>query len=492
MNWLRWLVLILSVCAVGLAVWRLEGARAGLEIRHDVVGETPVTVYRTAGADPAPAVVIAHGFAGSRQLMEAFALTLARAGYVAVSFDFEGHGRNPVPMSGDVTRIDGTTQLLMAETGRVTDYALSLQGVDGRVALLGHSMASDVIVRQTLADPRVSATVAISMFSQAVSASEPRRLIAISGAWEAALRAEALRVLRLVDPSAEEGETVASGDVTRRAVVAPHVEHVGVLYAATSLQAARDWLDESYGRTSSAALATTGGWIALLLAGLVGLAWPLSRLAPKGLAQPAPLPRRDYWMALGAASIVTPLVLWPVDLKILPVLVADYLALHLLVFGGLAGGVLWLRGYRPGGWHPWVGLALLIYGIAVFGGALDRYVASFMPHAGRMVIILAIALGAVAYMLADTWLSGGGTAALWRRIVAKLGFFVSLAIAVALDLEGLFFLLIILPVIVLYFVVFGTMGAWLGRRTGAVGSVGVALGLILAWSLGVSFPMFAL
>jgi hypothetical protein len=223
----------------------------------------------------------------------------------------------------------------------------------------------------------------------------------------------------------------------------------------------------------------------------VGLAWPLSALAPRG-PRPATLPRRDFALALGAASLATPLVLWPVEIEILPVLVADYLALHLLVFGLVACGILWARGHRPGGWRMAVGLALAVYGIAVFGGALDRYVASFMPYAGRLPIIAAIAVGAVAFLLADTWLSGAGTAPLWRRATAKLGFFVSLGIAVALDFEGLFFLLIILPVIVLYFAVFGTMGGWLGRRTGAVGGIGAGLGLVLAWSLGVSFPMFAL
>lgn len=248
MSSIRWLVLALSLVAVTFSVWRLEGMRAGIEITRDAVGPTPVTVYRLPDAGPAPAVVIAHGFAGSMQLMEAFALTLAQAGYVAVSFDFEGHGRNPVPMSGDVSRIDGTTQLLMSETGRVTDYALALPGVDGRVALLGHSMASDVIVRQTIADPRVSATVAISMFSQAVNAEQPSNLIAINGAWETMLREEARRVIRLIDPDAEEGQTVQAGDVVRRAVASPNVEHVGVLYSATSLQEARDWLDRSYGR----------------------------------------------------------------------------------------------------------------------------------------------------------------------------------------------------------------------------------------------------
>lgn len=490
MSWIRWLVLALSVGAIALAAWRLEAMRAGLEITRDTVGTTPVTVYRTPGAEPAPTVVIAHGFAGSMQLMEAFALTLARAGYVAVSFDFEGHGRNPVPMSGDVTRIDGTTQLLMSETGRVTDYALALPGVDGHVALLGHSMASDVIVRQTLADPRVSATVAISMFSQAVTAEAPGNLIAINGAWEAMLRAEARRVVGLIDPEAVEGETVRAGDVVRRAVAAPGVEHVGVLYSATSLREARNWLDRSYGRSAETALATTGGWITLLLAGLVGLIWPLAGLAPVGRA-PAPLPRRDFAVALGAASLITPLILWPVEIEILPVLVADYLALHLLVFGGIACGYLYWRGHRPGGWSVLPGLALALYGILIFGSALDRYVASFMPHAGRVPVIAAIAFGAAAFMLADTWLSGAGRAPLWRKGAVKLGIFVSLGLAVALDFESLFFLMIILPVILLYFAVFGTMAGWVGRRSGAVGSIGIGLGLILAWALGVSFPMFA-
>ena len=152
------------------------------------------------GTAPAPVAVIAHGFAGSRQLMEGFALTLARAGYIAVSYDLEGHGRNPVPMSGDVTKISGTTQILMDELARVSDAALALPGADGRLALIGHSMASDIVVRQAVRDPRVGATVAVSMFSRAVTPTEPRNLLVIAGAWEGMLAAEAAAALRQSDP----------------------------------------------------------------------------------------------------------------------------------------------------------------------------------------------------------------------------------------------------------------------------------------------------
>ena len=54
----------------------------------------------------------------------------------------------------------------------------------------------------------------------------------------------------------------------------------------------------------------------------------------------------------------------------------------------------------------------------------------------------------------------------------------------------MFFLIIILPVILLFYLSFGTMGRFVGQRTGSVVAVGLGLGLILGWALGVTFPMF--
>lgn len=477
-------------CAAG--IWRLEAERAGVTISTLQAGTTPITVYRRDHAAAAPVVVIAHGFAGSRQFMEAYALTLAHAGYLAVSFDFEGHGRNPTPMSGDVTRVDGTTRKLMNEIGRVTDLALSLPGADGRVALLGHSMASDIIVRQAQADPRVAATVAISMFSEAVTPTAPRNLLIITGAWETALREAALHNLKLADPAAREDDTV--GDPTgrggRRAVVAPAVEHVSVLYSTTALREARDWLDQVFARNSSGPVAATGGPIALLLAGIVLLAWPLAELLPKGDAPPPAIALRSLAIATLVPAVVTPVVLRFVETRFLPVLVADYLAVHLFVYGALSLSLLRLQGVRFGRMAWVAALVLAAYGIIGFGGALDRYVASFMPIAARLPIIAAIAVGAVPAMLADNIANQGGHAALWRTVWIRGAFLASLGGAVALDFKRLFFLLIIIPVIVLFFIVFGLIGGYVGRRTCSPLAEGIGLGLILAWSLGASFPMF--
>jgi dienelactone hydrolase len=489
---LRWIAAAIGILCIGSGTWQLERERSDLSIEQLEVGRTPATVYRRNGGAKAPAVVIAHGFAGSRQLMEAYALTLARAGYVAVSFDFEGHGRNPSPMTGDITRVDGTTRLLMRELGGVIDAALALPGVDGRVALLGHSMASDIIVRQAIADPRVAATVAVSMFSEAVTASQPRDLLMVTGEWETFLRQDALRNARLAEPSATEGTTVGDPSIGtgRRAAVAPDVEHVSVLYSPTALREARAWLDAAFGRASSGPVSATGGPIVLLLLGIVVLAWPLSRLLPKGEMAPTPLSLGTFLLAVVVPAVSTPVLLSFVDTRFLPVLVADYLAGHLLVYGLIALGLMRWRGIKfgPVAWIP--ALALAVYGILVFGGALDRYVASFWPIPARLPIIAAIAAGALPYMLADSLITEGGRAALWRVLAARGIFIASLGAAVALDFKRLFFLLIIIPVIVVFFTIFGVMGGWVGRRTGSPWAIGIGLGLLLAWALGVSFPMF--
>ena len=190
-------------------------------------------------------------------------------------------------------------------------------------------------------------------------------------------------------------------------------------------------------------------------------------------------------------AAVTPLVLSRIDTHFLPVLVADYLAVHLFVYGALSLGILFWSGVRIGRVAWLSGFALAAYGIVVFGGALDRYVASFMPNLARLPIIAAIAVGAVPYMLSDSLVTDNGRASFLRVFIARGAFLASLGAAVALDFKRLFFLVIIIPVILLFFIIFGLMGGWVGRRTMSPAAVGIGLGLILAWSLGVTFPMFS-
>jgi hypothetical protein len=76
-------------------------------------------------------------------------------------------------------------------------------------------------------------------------------------------------------------------------------------------------------------------------------------------------------------------------------------------------------------------------------------------------------------------------------VASKAAFILSLAIAVALDFERLFFLIIIVPVIILFFVFFGVVSGWVYARTRNPLVAGLANAVAIAWAIGVVFPLVA-
>jgi hypothetical protein len=490
----------LAAAALAVALAMLAAQSFGLSVTRDRVGTTPVTVY-SAGAGPAPVVVIAHGFAGSQQLMAPFATTLARSGYLAVTYDALGHGRNPAPMTGDVTQVDGATAALVAELGRVSDWALALSGADGRLALLGHSMASDIVVRQAIEDPRVAAVVAVSMFSPVVTAELPANLLVISGAWEGMLLDEALRVTgEFAGAEAVAGVTYGEPGTgpARRAAVAPGVEHIGVLYSATGQREARDWLNATFGRTGEGAVDGRGKWIALWIASAAVLAWAAAPVLPVvRRAKPAvPVPAARIVAAGLLPALATPPIAVLLPLRLVPVPVADYLVLHFAVYGLLTGLAIVLL-HLPAPARPRIGalavaaLALVAFAVLAVFLPLDRFVTAFMPTAQRAGLFLTLGLAVGLYFVADEWLTRGPGAPPWAYAFTKLAFLGSLAIAVAIDLPRLFFLLIVFPVVVLFFVLFGLGSRWSRIWTEHPMPAALANAVLFAWAIAVTFPVLA-
>jgi len=495
---------ILAGLAIAVSLFQLFATRAGLSVERITIGQTPATIYRPASAAPAPVVVIAHGFAGSQQLMQAFAHTFARNGLIAVTFDFLGHGRNPGPLAGSITEIDGATRNLVAQTTEVVAFARKLG--DGRLGILGHSMASDIVIRTAQASPDIAATIAVSAFSRVVTSDSPRNLLLVAGGWESRLRTEALRLAGQVSAPEPAREGVTYGSFTagtaRRVALAEDTEHVSVLYSTISMAETQNWLDGAFGIVRSGPIYRDGrgGWIALLLAGLVLAVLPLSRLLPVVSERPlgAGLGWRRLWPALLVPAIATPLILRVVPTHFLPVLVGDYLAAHFALYGLLTWlCLLWLS---AGSQTPLalprnrLLLAIALATVICLGGiglAIDSFVTSFMPGPARLPLILALLVGTLSYFSASEWLLRGEGAARGGYLLAQIAFLLSLALAVALDFQRLFFLAIIVPVIVPFLLVYGLFSFWLYRRTGHPWVAGVANAIAFAWAIGVTFPLLA-
>jgi alpha/beta superfamily hydrolase len=492
---------MISVVAIAMGLFQLQGGHADLRITRMTVGDTPLTIFRPASDTPAPIIVIAHGFAGSQQLMQPFAQTLAHHGYIAVTFDFYGHGRNPAPMRGAIGDGEAITSQLQEQLGAVIDFARTLGGSDGRMALLGHSMASDIVIRSAVSRPDIQATVAVSAFSPVVAATSPRNLLVIVGALEPQiLMDEGLRMLRLSAGS----DAVAGkiyGDVTsgtaRELVVAGGVEHIGVLYSHDSLTQSAQWFNRTYDRTITGPIDRRGIWLALTFAGILALAWPLSHLLPVASAKPvgADLTWGRLAVAAAAPAIITPLLLWKAPTDFLPMLLGDYLMLHFLIYGILTAAVTFTLGghvmSKPASWRA-AGLAALgvvVYSLITIGGTLDHYVFSFMPIPERAPLLLALSCGTVPYFLADEWLTRGPHARRGSYPLTKLFFLLSLAAAIALNPMKLFFLAIIVPAILILQVIFGLISRWSYRATHHPLPGAVANAIVFAWAIGVTFPL---
>lgn len=461
---LRDLLLLLSALAtIAFSLVRLEEAARGVEREPLLVeGVIPATLFRAEGAPPGPVVVIAHGFSGSQTLMRSLALTFAANGLAALTFDFPGHGRHPAPLGGDLFALDGATARLVATTRAVLAETRRLG--DGRVALLGHSMAGDVIVRTTALEPDIAAVVAISLFSPAVTAREPRNLLVIAGAWEGRLAAEALRLASLASAPEPPAYGVTYGrfedGTARRAVLAPNVEHVGVLFSTTTLAEAQAWLDAAFGRRPSGPLrlAERGPALLLLLAGCILLSRQLVRLLPRLPERPAEtaLPWRGLAGPLAAACLLPPLLFRLLPPDFLETALLDHLAAQLFLFGLLLLALARRLRHAPRPRPPIGALLAATAGAAIalvlpLGLAVHHELTDLPPTPARLPVGTALLVGALPFFLAVELQGRGPGAARGAPVAIFAGLLLSLALAIALDRERLLFLgalaIVLVPVL---------------------------------------------
>ncbi|MFC6020846.1 alpha/beta fold hydrolase [Plantactinospora solaniradicis] len=399
------LLLVAGALVVGYAGRDLRSASV-----H--VADVPVEVVRPVGGGAGrPAVVVAHGYAGSGRLMRPFADTLVRRGYVVALPDLAGHAAN----TGQATGPDEIDRELAA----VVRYVRGLPEVDpARVALLGHSMGAAAVVRVGAADPLIAATVAISLGDSTAAALQPgpRHLLLVVGALEPA-------GIRSVSQAA-----VADGSAGRRMVRVSFVEHVGVLYASRTHREAARWLDDALRHqperqvVAAKRRVAAGGLIMIgtLLLVIAALIRPSARHAPSPPAGSV-LPVREPMAWLVGAVLVAPvpaLVGGWLSTRMLPAPVSGYLVGYFALAGAtLATAAVVARrraGARPAeddagdpvgslrhDTAPWTAaasaVALAVAASAAVVVPIHLGLTSVVPHGSRwwLIGLLVLATGAL-------------------------------------------------------------------------------------------------
>ncbi|AHK78854.1 dienelactone hydrolase [Ectothiorhodospira haloalkaliphila] len=506
----RGLTALVAAMGILVALWQLMSGPGGLQITHDRVDGVPITVVSPAATEPGPVAVIAHGFAGSRQMMQPLAITLARQGYLAITLDFPGHGANAEPFVPDLMAMERRRHLLGGALERVVDHARSHPAGDGSVTLMGHSMAGDIMLQHGQQHPgQVRSMVLISPFiAEDTSMEGLDNLLFIFGELEPEpLRNTAMPAFELHDPArVQPGMTYgdfAKGDARRLAVI-EGAEHMGIIQARQALLEALAWMEGVTPADLDAPFVDARGpWLGLLFMSIIALAWPLMRTLPR-VAHPArgsDMPWRRLWPVAVIPAVLTPLLLWQVPLGLLPLLLSDYLTMHFAVYGLLTWAGLWLMqrhhgnvfGPFPGrtAWGALIAATMLAttYGTLAVGLPIHAFVTGYLPIPERLVWLPVIFLGTLLFFSADEWLTRGETGTTGSHIFTKLLFLLSLVGAVALRLDELFFLIIIFPAIAAFLLVYGLLARWIFTGTGhpLVGAIAVAFSL--AWGMSVTFPL---
>ena len=236
----RYFLLIIALLLILLSWWGVASARDGLVVRSLNREGVPLLYVAPQHAKKVPGVLVAHGFAGSKQLMLGYTQVLAHAGYAVISWDFAGHGANAAPLG----------RLSLQQDLDVAYAALIEQSqVDpARLALLGHSMGSGAVMSAGIGDvDRFAATVAISPTGAQVTPSTPRNLLLQAGSWEGGFVRNAEKLLLA---AGGENKNLAQGR-GRSLIIIPNAEHITILFRPGSHQAALTWLNATFGVSPS-------------------------------------------------------------------------------------------------------------------------------------------------------------------------------------------------------------------------------------------------
>ena len=480
---IRLILMAVAILLILVAWQQTLAAGRGLMARDLVAeGGTSLRYIAPEGGQQLPGVVIAHGFAGSKQLMYGFGNALARAGYGVMLFDFDGHGSS----GGRLSQGQSTLQRNLAAAREALAAQPEIDPV--RLALLGHSMGSGAVMSAAIdASQLYQATVAVSPTGAAVTADRPRNLLLMAGSLEPQFLGNARDLLAAAGGANDD----LSGGRGRALVEMPRVEHITILFSRASHQAALDWLDRTFVRPQSTVAPDRRlVWFGVHLAGWLLLAVAAGPLLAGGERVEAAGRAPWRWLGLPLGAAVAAVTLF------LAGRLFDVSALGGLLVGGAVGlwflvlGLVWLaaafRPTRPSAGD--LGWGLLLFALlTVAFGVMAHF--TWQPWAlsaarlWRWPLVAAAALPwSLASALAQYRLRPAARAGWWLYQSAVIVGGLGLTILLAPQLAFVFLLLPVFPVIL------GVLAA-AGMAVDRPWAVALGNALFFGWLLVAVFPL---
>jgi len=461
----------------------MSDARWQIERHADEHTDEESDELLTHPGEPMPAIILVHGFAGSRQMVSAYGYTLAHAGYVVLMLDLPGHGRNRAPFEREAN---------IAAIGEAFELLQGQPEVDmSRVGLLGHSMGAEAVLRAASESPeRYRATVAVSPVYTAVSAVTPRNLQLQAGSWEPRYLESAQRIL----VEAGGASTDFANGRARALVTVPRAEHIGILFRYRSHQAARQWFDQAFDYRSAGSNDHHDwrllGWL-LHVAGWFLVASAISPAYQREPSLERELIRRPFQWAgvLAAPFLATGAVLvlgrfFPVG-RLGGVVVGGAVAFWFLVAGTVFLVAVYRRGL-PDGEDIVRGVGVFLFLAVAVGMTGHLAWANWALTPARLLRWPLFALACTPWFVATEFGQGDPRgASRWWWWGAQVASVLAALLLLARLVPGMGVVALILPLLPAYFALF----VYLGGKVRRPWAYGIGCGLFFGWVLVVAFPI---
>ncbi len=477
-------IIVVSTLLIAFSWLMVFRARQGLAIRPLPHDDIPLLyIGPDEPAANTPGVIIAHGFSGSKQLMQGFAFALAHAGYATLSFDIAGHGSNQ-------NKFDQGENDLQANLAEAYQALLAQPGIDSqRIALLGHSMGSGAVMTAGIEETeRYAVTIAVSPTDAAVTAVKPRNLFLMAGQLEPPFARNAEDLLQRAGGA---NINFAAGEA-RSFQLIPFVEHITILFAPAAHDAALNWLNRSFGLNwTTDYIDSRMIWYLLQLGAWLLLATAVSPLVRFPKIEDDTIRRPPWhWLALLLAPAVATAVLFLLNLFVDVAEVGGILIAGAVGIWLLTAGLVWLgagiRPQRPTLKSIWWGFIVFAYLWLAFGLLAQVVWLPWLLVPARLSRWLLLALALFPLALAAGYAQQGCSAG--RRFAWWLGqsLVLSVGLLTAVFLvPGLFFLVLILPLLP---IVIGLM-AVVGGAVDEPWAVGLGNAMFFAWLIIALFPL---
>ena len=196
---------------------------------------------------PQPVMILCHGISNSKEMMSPLAVELARHGIGAIAFDFGGFGES-YQLPAQLKSVDNLEVNTLADAQAVLAFVRRHpERFDlSRIGIGGHSMGGNTALKLARMEPKLRATVVLSMGGDATP-TIPANLFLGVGAYEQLNPPQKLR--SMFKQATESNSNCLNGDIcgdfrsgtARQLFISPTTEHITAPYDPRLTQQVVNW-----------------------------------------------------------------------------------------------------------------------------------------------------------------------------------------------------------------------------------------------------------